>query len=114
MADIQNITNLNGFTPVNPFGFTEQLVYVNVFLVFSKSFDRKAILEPLKEIFAADSFKIDEVSLSYKLIDDQLYIQGLAVKNEEVRTAGFRFGKWGGAHSVEIMFSFLLSTKSYF
>ncbi|MEO6978803.1 MAG: hypothetical protein ABI113_10515 [Mucilaginibacter sp.] len=47
----------------------------------------------LKEIFAADNFKIDEASLNYKLIDDQLYIQGLAAENEEVRTVGFRFGK---------------------
>ncbi|MEO6978801.1 MAG: hypothetical protein ABI113_10505 [Mucilaginibacter sp.] len=62
-------------------------------LKLSKSFDRKAILEPLKESFAADNFKIDESSLNYKLIDDQLYIQGLAVENEEVRTVGFRFGK---------------------
>ena len=61
-------------------------------LQFSKSFDRKAILEPLKETFAADNFKIDEASLSYKLIDDQLYIQGLAVENEEKREVGFRFG----------------------
>ncbi|MES2113322.1 MAG: hypothetical protein V4577_31510 [Bacteroidota bacterium] len=62
-------------------------------LKFSKSFDRKAVLEPLKEAFAADNFKIDEASLSYKLIDDQLYIQGLAVQNEEKREVGFRFGK---------------------
>jgi len=62
-------------------------------LKLSKSFDRKAILEPLKETFAADNFKIDEASLSYKLIDDQLYIQGLAVENEEKREVGFRFGK---------------------
>ena len=62
-------------------------------LKFSQPFDRKAILEPLKEIFATDNFKIDEASLSYKLIDDQLYIQGLAIENEEKREVGFRFGK---------------------
>jgi len=62
-------------------------------LKLSKTFDRKAILEPLKETFAPDNFKIDEASLSYKLIDDQLYIQGLAVENEEKREVGFRFGR---------------------
>lgn len=62
-------------------------------LKLSKIFDRKAILEPLKENFAAGNFKIDEASLTYKLIDDQLYIQGLAVENEEKREVGFRFGK---------------------
>jgi hypothetical protein len=29
MADIQNIINIWGFTPVNPLKFTEQLVYMN-------------------------------------------------------------------------------------
>ncbi|MGN6396200.1 MAG: hypothetical protein ACTHMI_11585 [Mucilaginibacter sp.] len=62
-------------------------------LKLSKTFHRKAILEPLKETFAADNFKIDESSLTYKLIDDQLYIQGLAIENEEKREVGFRFGK---------------------
>jgi hypothetical protein len=59
----------------------------------SKSFDRKAILESLKEAFSAENYKIDESSLNYKLIDDQLYIQGLAVESEEPKTVGFRFGK---------------------
>jgi hypothetical protein len=64
-------------------------------LKLSKSFDRKAILEPLKEIFSAENYKIDEASLNYKLIDDQLFIQGLAVENGEPKTVGFRFGKEG-------------------
>jgi hypothetical protein len=62
-------------------------------LKISKSFDRKAVLEPLKEILALDNYKIDETSLNYKLIDDQLYIQGLAVANEAPKTVGFRFGQ---------------------
>lgn len=62
-------------------------------LKFSKSFDRKAILEPLKERFASDNYKIDEASLNYKIVDDQLYIQGLAIENTEPKTVGFRFGK---------------------
>jgi len=61
-------------------------------LKLSESFDRKAVLEPLKEILKADNYKIDEASLNYKLIDDQLYIQGLAVENEEPKTVGFKFG----------------------
>lgn len=62
-------------------------------LKLSESFDRKAVLEPLKEILKADNYKIDEASLNYKLIDDHLYIQGLAVENEEPKTVGFRFGQ---------------------
>jgi hypothetical protein len=30
-----------------------------------------------------------------KLIDKQLYIQGIAIENEEPKTVGFRFGKTG-------------------
>jgi hypothetical protein len=62
-------------------------------LKVSRDFDRKAVLEPLKEIFSKDNFKVDESSLSYKLIDDQLFIQGLAVENETPKTVGFQFGK---------------------
>jgi hypothetical protein len=62
-------------------------------LSLSPGFDRKTVLDPLKEKFAADNYKIDEASVSYKLIDDQLYIQGLAIANEEPKTVGFRFGK---------------------
>ena len=62
-------------------------------LKVSQNFDRKGVLEPLKAIFEADNYKIDEASINYKLIDDQLYIQGLAVENEAPKTVGFRFGK---------------------
>jgi hypothetical protein len=62
-------------------------------LKLSKSFDRKAVLGPLKETLAAENYKIDEASLNYKLMDDQLYIQELAVENQEPKTVGFRFGK---------------------
>jgi ferredoxin-nitrate reductase len=34
-----------------------------------------------------------KASLSYKIKDDQLFIEGLAVENEEPKTVGFRFGK---------------------
>ena len=62
-------------------------------LKLSHSFDRKAVLDPLKESFAAENYKIDEASISYKIVDDQLYIQGLAVENETPKTVGFRFNK---------------------
>jgi hypothetical protein len=62
-------------------------------LKLSPGFDRKEVLAPLKERFGADNYKIDEASLSYKLIDDQLYIQGLAAENETLKSVGFRFGK---------------------
>ena len=62
-------------------------------LKLSPAFDRKAVLDPLKESFAGENYKIDEGSISYKIIDDQLYIQGLAVENEEPKSVGFRFGK---------------------
>ena len=62
-------------------------------LKLSQSFDRKAVLEPLKETFSAENYKLDEASISYKLIDDQLYIQGIAIENEEPKTVGFRFGQ---------------------
>lgn len=61
-------------------------------LKLSQSFDRKAVLEPLKDTFSADNYKLDEASISYKLIDEQLYIQGIAIENEEQKTVGFRFG----------------------
>jgi hypothetical protein len=57
----------------------------------SPAFDRKTVLDPLKESLAAENYKIDEASISYKIIDDQLYIQGLAVENEEPKSVGFRF-----------------------
>jgi hypothetical protein len=62
-------------------------------LKMSESFDRKAILEPLKELFHAQNYKIDEASISYKIIEDQLYLQGMAVEKQEPKEAGFRFGR---------------------
>jgi len=62
-------------------------------LKISKNFDRKAVLEPLKETLKTENYHVDESSLSYKLIDDQLYIQGLAVELEAPKTVGFQFNK---------------------
>jgi hypothetical protein len=69
------------------------LVPVNDSLKLSQSFDRKKLTEELKELFKTDGYTIDEASLSYKIKDDQLFIEGLAVENEEPKTVGFRFGK---------------------
>jgi len=62
-------------------------------LKISDSFDRKSILDGLKETLKADNYKVDEASLSYKIIDEQLYMQGMAIENEEPKTVGFRFGR---------------------
>lgn len=59
----------------------------------SPAFDRKEVLAPLKERFEAENYKLDEASLTYKLIDDQLFIQGLAVENEAPKKVGFQFGQ---------------------
>ncbi len=58
-------------------------------LKVSPVFDRKELTEKLKELFKADGFKVDEPSFSYKIIDDQLYIQGLAFKEEVAKSIGF-------------------------
>ncbi|MDN3580591.1 hypothetical protein [Mucilaginibacter flavus] len=58
-------------------------------LKVSPVFDRKELTEKLKELFKADGFKVDERSFSYKIIDDQLYIQGLAFKEEVAKSIGF-------------------------
>ncbi|GAA3978530.1 hypothetical protein [Mucilaginibacter dorajii] len=62
-------------------------------LKVSAVFDRKELTEKLKELFKADGFKVDERSINYKIIDDQLYIQGLAVKEEVAKSIGFMTGK---------------------
>lgn len=61
-------------------------------LKVSAVFDRKLLTEKLKEVFSAENFTIDETSLSYKLIDDQLYVQGLAVEKQAPVAVGFQFG----------------------
>jgi hypothetical protein len=62
-------------------------------LKVSAVFDRKELTENIKELFKADGFKVDERSLNYKIIDDQLHIQGLAVKEEVAKSIGFMTGK---------------------
>jgi len=62
-------------------------------LKISKSFDRKAIIAQLKDTLKDENFKVDEQSLDYKIIDGQLYIEGLIVENQEKKSIGFMSGK---------------------
>jgi len=66
-----------------------QLEQVSESLKTSKDFDRKAVLEELKALFKADNYQLDERSLDYKIIDGQLYIEGLAVENQAPKSIGF-------------------------
>jgi anti-sigma28 factor (negative regulator of flagellin synthesis) len=70
-----------------------KLETVNDYLKISKSFDRKAIIAQLKDAIKDKNFKVDEHSLDYKIVDGQLYIEGLAVENQESKSIGFRSGK---------------------
>jgi hypothetical protein len=70
-----------------------KLETVNDNLKVSKSFDRKAIISQLKDAIKDENFKIDEHSLDYKIVDGQLYIEGLAVENQESKPIGFTSGK---------------------
>ncbi|WP_179413631.1 hypothetical protein HDF19_13780 [Mucilaginibacter sp. E4BP6] len=62
-------------------------------LKISKSFDRKAIIAQLKDTLKDENFKVDEQSLDYKIIDGQLYIEGLIVENQEKKSIGLMSGK---------------------
>lgn len=66
---------------------------VNDNLKISKPFDRKVVIEQLKELLNTENFKVDERTLNYKIRDSQLYIEGLAVENEEPKSIGFMSGK---------------------
>jgi anti-sigma28 factor (negative regulator of flagellin synthesis) len=70
-----------------------KLETVNDNLKTSKSFDRKAIITQLKEAIKDENFKVDENSLDYKIVDGQLYIEGLVVENQEPKSIGFTSGK---------------------
>jgi spore coat polysaccharide biosynthesis predicted glycosyltransferase SpsG len=70
-----------------------QLEAVNDQLKMSKSFDRKGIIAQLKEALKDENFKVDEQSFDYKIVDGQLYIEGLMVENQEKKSIGFLSGK---------------------
>lgn len=62
---------------------------VNDQLKLSPVFDRKELVEKIKDVLKADGFKVDERSLQFKIEDGQLFIQGLAAKEQEARSIGF-------------------------
>ena len=66
---------------------------LNDILRVSQSFDRKKIMAELKDILMQQNFKPDEHSLDYKIVDGELFIEGLAVENQEPKTMGFMAGK---------------------
>jgi hypothetical protein len=70
-----------------------KLEVVNDNLKISKSFDREAIITQLKDAIKDANFKVDENSLDYKIVDEQLYIEGLIVENQEPKSIGFTRGK---------------------
>jgi hypothetical protein len=62
-------------------------------LKLSKDFDRKELLNQVKEILKEQNFKLDEHSLDYKISDNQLYIEGIATEHQESKSIGFMTGK---------------------
>lgn len=59
----------------------------------SNSFNRKELLNEIKELLKQEDFKPDEHSIDYKIVDGQLYIEGLATKIQEQKSIGFMTGK---------------------
>ena len=70
-----------------------KLETVNDNFKISKSFDRKAIIAHLKDAITDEKFSVDEQSFDYKIVDGQLYIEGLMVENQEQKIIGFVTGK---------------------
>jgi hypothetical protein len=62
----------------------------NESLKLSKDFDRKEVLDQVKEILKEQNFKLDEHSLDYKIVDNQLFVEGLAIEQQEPKSIGFR------------------------
>ena len=58
----------------------------------SGTFNRKELLEKIKDILKKDNFKPDEQTIDFKIIDGQLYLEGLAVKIQEPKSIGFMTG----------------------
>jgi len=72
-------------------GIVLQVVNDNIKL--SESFNKKELLNEFKEWLKEQGYKIDQATLDYKLKDDQLFITGIAVKDEEPKSIGFMAGK---------------------
>lgn len=69
------------------------LTPVDDLLSLSPVFDRKELLNKLKELFNDDDYKVDERNLDYKIKDGQLYIEGVVTKHVPVKSIGFMGGK---------------------
>ena len=55
----------------------------------SPVFDRKELVEKIKEVLKTEGFKLDEHSLQFKIEEGQLFVEGIAVKQQESRSIGF-------------------------
>jgi hypothetical protein len=66
---------------------------VNENLKLSGTFNRKELLDQLKEILKAQNFKVDATTLDYKVADDQIFITGMAVEDKEAKGIGFMTGR---------------------
>jgi hypothetical protein len=66
---------------------------VDDYLKITKNFNRKELLDELKEILKKQNFKVDPASVEYKIVDDQLFILGMAVEEKEPKSIGFMGGK---------------------
>jgi len=62
-------------------------------LKLSDNFDKKELLNQLNEVLKEQNFKLDEHSINYKIVDNQLYLEGLATEHQEPKSIGFRFNK---------------------
>ena len=70
---------------------TLQLINDNIKL--SDAFNKKDLLNPLKELLKEQQFKIDPATVEYKIVNDQIMITGMAIKDEEPKSIGFMSGK---------------------
>ncbi|WP_143065229.1 hypothetical protein [Mucilaginibacter gossypiicola] len=62
-------------------------------LNISPAFNRKELLNKLKDLFKDGDYKLDERTLDYKIKDGQLYVEGVVTKQEAAKSIGFMSGK---------------------
>ncbi len=55
----------------------------------SETFNRKELLSEFEDLLKEQQFKIDSATVEFKIIDDQVLITGMAVKDEEPKSIGF-------------------------
>jgi hypothetical protein len=66
---------------------------VNENLKLSKSFNKKELLNELKEFLKDQNFKIDPATVEYKIHENEVSITGMAVEDERPKSIGFMAGK---------------------